>query len=255
VPDAGERDAAAVNVVELDGVSRWFGRGGGRTAALCEVSAGFAAGSFTAVVGASGSGKSTLLHCAAGLDRPTSGRVLFEGRSIEGLSQARLTRLRQQRMGFVFQSYNLLPALSVADNVALPLRLRGQRPGRRQVEEVLDRVGLADRWRARPDQLSGGQQQRTAIARALVTEPAVIFADEPTGALDIVSSRGVLALLRACVDRDGRTVVMVSHDPVCAAAADRVVFVADGRIVGEVTRPTPDLVASRLITLLTAVAS
>ena len=240
-----------VDVVVLDGVSRWFGRGGGRTVALAEVSVGFAAGSFTAVVGASGSGKSTLLHCAAGLDRPSSGRVLFEGRSIEGLAERRLTRLRQQRMGFVFQSYNLVPALSVADNVSLPLRLRGQRPSRRRIEEALGLVGLTDQRRARPDELSGGQQQRTAIARALVTDPAVIFADEPTGALDIVSARGVLTLLREASDRDGRTVIVVTHDPVSAAAADRVLFMADGRLRGEAIRPSPEQVATRLTALIT----
>lgn len=245
--DEGER----VDVIELSEVSRTYGRGGGRTMALNTVSIAFATGSLTAVVGPSGSGKTTLLQLAAGLDRPTDGRVIFEGRSIERWRQARLTRLRQQRMGFVFQSYNLLPALSVAENVALPSRLSGRRLRRAELDALLERVGLAQRRRAHPDQLSGGQQQRTAIARALAGDPAVIFADEPTGALDIVTAHEVLGLLRDCVDRDGRTVLMVTHDPVAASIADRVLFMADGQVRGELLQPTSGEVAAELTALMT----
>ncbi|MFD9241956.1 ABC transporter ATP-binding protein [Streptomyces sp. NPDC059556] len=222
--------------------------------ALDGVDLDFGAGTFTAVMGPSGSGKSTLLQCAAGLDRPTSGQVEVGGVSLEGLSERRLTLLRRDRIGFVFQSFNLLPALTAAQNVALPLRLAGRRPSRTEVREALARVGLAGRERHRPGELSGGQQQRVAIARALITRPAVLFGDEPTGALDSTTSREVLDMLRELVDRDGQTIVMVTHDPVAAARADRVVFLVDGRVAGELPAPTVETVAARMTTLETVTA-
>ncbi|MFB9554581.1 ABC transporter ATP-binding protein [Streptomyces roseoviridis] len=197
-------------------------------------------------MGPSGSGKSTLLQCAAGLDRPTAGSVEIDGVPLAGLSERRLTLLRRDRIGFVFQSFNLLPSLTAAQNVALPLRLAGRRPSRTEVREVLARVGLAGRERHRPGELSGGQQQRVALARALITRPAVLFGDEPTGALDSTTGREVLSMLRELVDRDGQTVVMVTHDPMAAARADRVVFLVDGRLAGELHAPTPQAVAARM---------
>jgi putative ABC transport system ATP-binding protein len=200
--------------------------------ALRGVTYAYASGSFTAVMGPSGSGKSTLLQCAAGLDKPTSGRVLLGGTDLTGLDAVRLTKLRRARMGFVFQAYNLLPALSAHENVALPLRLAGVTPHRDRIAQVMREVGLDGMGRRRPAELSGGQQQRVAIARALVAEPEVLFADEPTGALDTGTGRQVLGLLRNATDRLGQTVVMVTHDPMAAAHADVVVFLQDGRIAG-----------------------
>jgi len=241
--------ARASSAVTLNGVSRRFGKGESAVRALVDVSIAFAPASFTAIMGPSGSGKTTLLQCAAGLDRPDEGSVLLNGIELSRFGERRLARLRRREIGFVFQSFNLLPSLTAAQNVVLPLRLAGRHPRRRLAGEALARVGLRERARHRPAQLSGGQQQRVAIARALVTEPTVIFADEPTGALDRRSSREVLGLLREASERDGRTVVMVTHDPVAAAVADRVVFLADGRIVDELTGPRPDAVASRLTAL------
>ncbi|MFD0146876.1 MULTISPECIES: ABC transporter ATP-binding protein [unclassified Streptomyces] len=219
--------------------------------ALDGVDLDFRTATFTAVMGPSGSGKSTLLRCAAGLDRPTGGTVELGGIALEGLSERRLTLLRRDRIGFVFQSFNLLPSLTAAQNVALPLRLAGRRVSRGEVRAALERVGLGGRERHRPGELSGGQQQRVAIARALITRPAVLFADEPTGALDSGTSREVLRLLRELVDRDGRTIVMVTHDPVAAARADRVVFLVDGRVEGELHAPTAERVAARMAGLET----
>ena len=217
----GRRDGDAV---ALRRVSRRYGA----VYALDEVSLSFPRGSFTAVMGPSGSGKSTLLQCAAGLDRPTSGSVTVGGTELTGLGERRLTLLRRERVGFVFQSFNLLPALTAEQNVALPLRLAGRRVPRARTREALAQVGLGDRARHRPAELSGGQQQRVALARALITRPDVLFADEPTGALDSRTGHEVLTLLRAMVDREGQTVVMVTHDPVAASRADRVVFLVDG---------------------------
>jgi putative ABC transport system ATP-binding protein len=222
--------------------------------ALDGVTATFPAGTFTAVMGPSGSGKSTLLQCAAGLDRPTSGRVFIDGAELTATKDTAMTKFRRRRVGFVFQDYNLLPALTVEQNVLLPLRLAGRRADRARCRAVLDRLGLADRRDDRPEQLSGGQRQRVAVARALVTDPAVIFADEPTGALDLRSARDVLTLLRAVVHDHGRTVVMVTHDPVAAAYADSVVFLADGRLAGSLRAPTAEAVAERLTHLADTVA-
>ncbi|MEV0845443.1 ABC transporter ATP-binding protein [Streptomyces sp. NPDC049954] len=242
----------AVDAVRLHQVSKEYRvstrRGAPDTAfiALDEVSLGFPGGSFTAVMGPSGSGKSTLLQCAAGLDRPTSGSVTLGDTELTRLGEGALTRLRRDRVGFVFQSFNLLPALSAEQNVGLPLRLAGRRPSRARVREVLDRVGLAGRARHRPGQLSGGQQQRVALARALVTRPEVLFADEPTGALDTRTAREVLTLLRDMTDHEGTTVVMVTHDPVAASYADRVVLLVDGRVHEELTAASADRIAARM---------
>ncbi|MGW7071769.1 ABC transporter ATP-binding protein [Streptomyces sp. NPDC054855] len=233
-------------VVSLDSVSRLYGGPKNRVTALDDVSIGLEQGTFTAVMGPSGSGKTTLLHCAAGLDRPTAGTVRLEGTDLGSLKERRLTKLRRERIGFIFQSFNLLPALTVVDNVTLPLRLAGIRPKRAAVDDVLGRVGLGTRRDSRPGELSGGQQQRVAIARALITRPAVIFGDEPTGALDTRTASEVLSLLREAVEDAGQTIVMVTHDPVAAAHADRVLFLADGRLAGSLDQPTVEQVAAQM---------
>jgi putative ABC transport system ATP-binding protein len=244
----GTARAASVSApaVALHEVRKVHGKGDGSVVALDGISIGLAGGSFTAIMGPSGSGKSTFLHVAAGLDRPTSGTVSLGDTDLSGLSERQLTILRRERIGFIFQAFNLMPSLTVTQNIGLPLRLDGRRARRRDVREVAARVGLDERLRHRPSQLSGGQQQRVAIARALVTRPEVVFADEPTGALDTRTGRGVLALLRDVVDRDGHTVVMVTHDPVAAAHADRVILLADGRLAGRLEAPTADEVAEHL---------
>jgi putative ABC transport system ATP-binding protein len=234
------------DAIRLRRVVRTFGTGDAAVTALHELTLSFPAGSFTAVMGPSGSGKSTLLQCAAGLDRPTSGSVLLGDTELTTLGENRLTRLRRDRIGFVFQSYNLLPALTAEQNVALPLRLAGRRPARADVHDALARVGLTGRAGHRPSELSGGQQQRVAIARALITRPEVLFGDEPTGALDSAAGRDVLRMLRGLADDAGQTVVMVTHDPVAAAWADRVVFLADGRLDGALDAPTAETVAARM---------
>jgi putative ABC transport system ATP-binding protein len=233
-------------VVQLQSVVRRYPNG---VTALDGVSVGFDAGTFTAVMGPSGSGKSTLLQCAAGLDRPTEGRVHLAGQDLGALSERRRTLLRRDRIGFVFQAFNLLPALTARQNVGLPMRLAGRRPDPAVVERALADVGLADRGGHRPHELSGGQQQRVAIARALVTAPAVVFADEPTGALDTNSGRDVLRLLRGLVDAHHQTIVMVSHDPVAASHADRVLFLTDGRLAGELAGAGPEAIAAHMTRL------
>lgn len=235
--------------VELRAVRKVYGTRAAAVIALDGVTLDFGRGTFTAVMGPSGSGKSTLLQCAAGLDRPTSGEVFVAGEGLGTLSETRLTVLRRDRIGFVFQSFNLLPSLTAELNVALPLRLAGRRPKRQEVRDVLTAVGLADRGRHRPAELSGGQQQRVAIARALVTRPEVLFADEPTGALDSTTGREVLTMLRGLVDRNGQTIIMVTHDPLAASYADRVVFLADGRVASELYGPTPQTVAAQMTQL------
>jgi putative ABC transport system ATP-binding protein len=235
--------------VSLRGVGKKFGVGTAEVIALDAVTVDFGRATFTAVMGPSGSGKSTLLHCAAGLDRPTSGEVLVDGRRLDGLSETRLTLLRRERIGFVFQSFNLLPFLDAQHNVALPLLLAGRRPARADMTAALAAVGLADRDGHRPAELSGGQQQRVALARALMANPAVLFADEPTGNLDSATGRDVLTLLRDAVDQHGQTLVMVTHDPVAASYADRVLFLRDGRLAGDLPAPTPPMVAERMTLL------
>ncbi|RMI38961.1 ABC transporter ATP-binding protein [Actinomadura harenae] len=230
-------------------VCKVYGRNGSAVAALREVSVTLPAGAFTAVMGPSGSGKSTFLHCAAGLDRPTSGEVRLGGTALSGMSETRLTELRRERVGFVFQSFNLVPSLTVEQNVTLPLKLARRKPDRDLLAEVLRRVGLSERATHRPGELSGGQQQRVALARALVTRPDVVFGDEPTGALDTMTAQDVLRLLRQTVDELGQTVVMVTHDPVAASYADTVLFLADGRIVDTLDVPSASAVADRMTRL------
>ncbi|MFI0357274.1 ABC transporter ATP-binding protein [Actinomadura sp. 9N407] len=239
----------AREVVRLESVRKIYGTSRNTVTALDDVSIGLERGTFTAVMGPSGSGKSTFLQCAAGLDRPTSGTVHLDGADLGPLGERALTKLRRERIGFIFQAFNLLPALTVLDNVTLPLRLAGRRADKAAVREVLERVGLEGRQGSRPGELSGGQQQRVAIARALIARPAVIFGDEPTGALDTSTARDVLALLREAVQQAEQTIVMVTHDPVAAAHADRVLFLADGRLVDSLDRPTAGLVADRMTNL------
>jgi putative ABC transport system ATP-binding protein len=239
----------AESAVELESVSKVYGTGRTTVTALNEVSLGLARGSFTALMGPSGSGKSTFLHTAAGLDRPTLGTVRLAGADLGALSENELSRLRRERVGFVFQSFNLVPSLTAAQNVTLPLRLAKRKPDKQWLEEVTHRVGLAERVGHKPGELSGGQQQRVAIARALVTRPDVVFADEPTGALDTRTGKEILALLREAVDALGQTVVMVTHDPVAASYADEVVFLADGEIVDMMASPSTQRVAARMTRL------
>jgi putative ABC transport system ATP-binding protein len=244
-----EASRTVAHAVRLEAVSKVYGRGAGAVHALRGVSVALPYGTFTAVMGPSGSGTSTLLQTAAGLDRPTGGRTWIGPVDLSKLSQTRLTELRRDRVGFVFQAFNLVPSLTVEQNVTLPLRLAGRRADGRLLAEVLGRVGLTERRRHRPAELSGGQQQRVALARALITRPEVLFADEPTGALDLRTSREVLGLFRELVDTLGQTVVMVTHDPVAASYADSVLFLADGRIVGQLDRPTAEAVAERMTAL------
>jgi len=238
--------SSAGPAVALRDVRKVHGRGDAAVVALDGVSVGLATGSFTAIMGPSGSGKSTFLNVAAGLDQPTSGTVMLGDTDLAGLNERRLTVLRRERIGFVFQAFNLLPSLTVEQNMALPLRLAGRRPDRAWTREVVERVGLGARLKHRPGQLSGGQQQRVAIARALLTRPEVVFADEPTGALDTRTGGAILALLRHVVDALGQTVVMVTHDPLAAAHADRVLYLADGAVVAADEAPTADAVAERM---------
>ncbi|WP_081241034.1 ABC transporter ATP-binding protein [Streptomyces viridosporus] len=248
-PDAEAPATASGLAVELRGVRRRYGRGAGAVHALAGIDLALARGTFTAVMGPSGSGKSTFLQCAAGLDRPSAGSVRLGGTEITGMGENQLTELRRSRLGFVFQAFNLLPSLTVEQNVLLPMRLAGQRQDRRRAEAVLARVGLADKAKRRPGELSGGQQQRVAIARALVTSPDVIFADEPTGALDTGTAAEVLGLLRQAVDTLGATVVMVTHDPAAAAWADRVLFLANGVFAGGLERGSAEQIAARMAAL------
>ncbi|MFJ3404925.1 ABC transporter ATP-binding protein [Promicromonospora sp. NPDC090134] len=239
---------ATDTAVVLDGITRTYRSRSGTVDALRGVTHVFPTGTFTAVMGPSGSGKSTLMQIAAGLDRPSRGDVTIAGIPLRGLDRTRLTKLRRTTMGFVFQQYNLLDALTAFDNVALPARLAGLRVDRTAVLDALDRVGLRDLARRRPPEMSGGQQQRVAIARALHARPAVLFADEPTGALDRATGRDVLALLRALAD-SGQTVVMVTHDPLAASYADAVLFLADGLVVGQMRRGDPTQIAARMTEL------
>ncbi|CRK54210.1 bacitracin ABC efflux transporter (ATP-binding protein) [Rhodococcus sp. RD6.2] len=232
--------------LRLDSVTKTYGSGAAAVTALRGVNLHLTRGSFTAVMGPSGSGKSTFLHCAAGLDRPTSGSVWLGGTDISRLKPKALTRFRRDHVGFVFQAYNLLPALTVEQNVTLPLLLAGRSADPAWLAFVVDAVGLTDLRGRRPAEMSGGQQQRVAIARALVTRPDAVFADEPTGALDSRTGRQVLDLLRRTATDLDQTVVMVTHDPVAAAHADRVVFLADGAFVGHLDRPTPQQVADHM---------
>jgi len=219
-----------------------YGSGEAQVVALRGVTANFARGRFTAIMGPSGSGKSTLMHCLAGLDSVTRGEVAIGDTTVTGLGDARLTKLRREKVGFVFQQFNLLPTLSAPENILLPLAIAGRKPDKQWYDTVIDTVGLRDRLSHRPAQLSGGQQQRVACARALVSRPEVVFADEPTGNLDSRSGAEVLGFLRRSVREYGQTIVMVTHDPNAASYADRVVFLADGQIVTELAEPTAESV-------------
>ena len=227
-------------------VRKVYGSGDHALTALDDVSVGFNAGEFTAIMGPSGSGKSTLLHMLAGLDRPTSGAVYLGDTEITSLGDKALTLLRRDKIGFIFQSFNLLPTMTAAENIVLPMRIAGRKPDQAWVDKIVETVGLSQRLKHRPTELSGGQQQRVAAARALASRPQIVFADEPTGALDSTSGAELLAFLRQAVDELGQTVVMVTHDANAAAYADRVVFLADGRIVDEMLEPTSERVLDRM---------
>jgi putative ABC transport system ATP-binding protein len=243
---AGCRGVTAAPMVRLVSVTKVYGRGDRTVEALRDVSLAFFPGTFSAVMGPSGSGKSSLLQCAAGLDRPTFGQVLLGETDLTRLGEARLARLRRQRIGFVFQAFNLVPSLTAEQNITLPLRLARRGLDHAWLGEVAERLGIVDRLGHRPGQLSGGEQQRVAIARALITRPAVVFADEPTGALDSASGQQILRLLRAAVDDLGQCLVMVTHDPRAAACADRVLFLSDGRVAGEMEAPGAAAIADRM---------
>ena len=242
-PDAVLASAAAARVV---GLRKVYGAGDAEVEALRGISLEFAPGGFNAIMGPSGSGKSTLLHCMAGLDTPTSGTVFIGDTEITGLGDKRLTELRRDRVGFVFQAFNLVPTLTAAENITLPLDIAGRAVDRPWFDQVVDAVGLRDRLGHRPSELSGGQQQRVAGARALVSRPAIVFADEPTGNLDSKASAELLSFLRDAVREHGQTIVMVTHDAVAAGYADRVVFLADGLVVDEMRDPSADRVLDRL---------
>src|SRR6201991_1787966 len=243
--------AELAHAVSATALTRTYGGGGSAVPALRGVSLDVPAGQFTAVMGPSGSGKSTLMHLLAGLDTPDAGSVRIAGEDITRMSDRELTRLRRKHIGFVFQSFNLLPTLTAEENVTLPLAIAGRKPDRAVVDALLERMGLADRRDHKPSQLSGGQQQRVAVARALICTPTVLFADEPTGNLDSAAGAGVLQLLRDAVEIDGQTTVMVTHDPRAAAAADRVVFLAAGAIVDDIAAPSEEAVMAAM----TAVAA
>ena len=223
-----------------------YGKGATEVRALDDVTVAFDTGRFTAIMGPSGSGKSTLLHCIAGLDTLTSGSAFIGDVDLSKLDDNKLTVLRRDKVGFVFQAFNLVPTLTAEENITLPLALAGRKGDRDWIRTVVDTVGLGDRLRHRPSELSGGQQQRVAVARALASQPQIIFADEPTGNLDSKSGASVLSFLRDAVDHFGQTIVMVTHDPVAAAYADRIVFLADGQIVDEMLEPTSERVLDRM---------
>ena len=229
------------------GARKVHGHGDAAVVALDSVDVEFAAGQFTAIMGPSGSGKSTLLHCLAGLDDLTDGRAWVGAKSWGDLNDRERTKVRRDQIGFIFQSFNLLPTLTAEENIRLPLSLAGRKPDREWFDQIVDTVGLRDRLNHRPSELSGGQQQRVAVARALLSKPAVVFADEPTGNLDSRAGAEILAFMRTAVRELGQTIVMVTHDPAAAAYADRVVFLADGRVAGEITDPTAAQVVDHLL--------
>jgi putative ABC transport system ATP-binding protein len=223
-----------------------YGSGETEIRALDDVSVDFETGRFTAIMGPSGSGKSTLMHCVAGLDTLTSGKVFVQGTDLTELKDKELTKLRRDRIGFVFQAFNLIPTLTAIENITLPVDLAGGKPDQQWVDDVVRTVGLSDRLSHRPSELSGGQQQRVAVARALASRPAIIFADEPTGNLDSRAGAEILDFMRRAVSDLGQTIVMVTHDPVAASYADRILFLADGRIVDEMSEPTAERVIDRM---------
>jgi len=232
--------AAAIDAVKV------YGHGESEVRALDGVTVEFTKGMFTAIMGPSGSGKSTLMHCVAGLDTLTGGQVFIGDVDLSGLSEKQLTRLRRDRIGFIFQAFNLVPTLTAAENITLPMDLAGSKPDQAWFDSVISTVGLGDRLAHRPSELSGGQQQRVAVARALASRPQIIFADEPTGNLDSRAGAEILSFMRSAVREMGQTIVMVTHDPVAAAYSDQVLFLADGHIVDELTQPTADSVLDRM---------
>ena len=241
-----DQGAPASSIVRLQGVSKIYGSGDAQVRALDDVSVGFGAGEFTAIMGPSGSGKSTMMHILAGLDAPTSGRVFVEDTDITALKDTALTKLRRDRIGFVFQSFNLVPTLDARSNILLPMRLAGKTPDKDWFDLIVNSLGIADRLNHRPSETSGGQQQRVAVARALMSRPAVIVADEPTGNLDSHSTTEVMDLLRRAVDELGQSVIMVTHDTGTAAYADRVLVCRDGRIVSDLRDVTADTLTAAL---------
>ncbi|WP_144659944.1 ABC transporter ATP-binding protein [Paenarthrobacter nicotinovorans] len=247
-PGTGHQAASdtARPAVEAFKLTKSYGRADTRVTALNEVSVSFDAGKFTAIMGPSGSGKSTLMHCLAGLDTADSGRILLGGTELTGLSDRQLTALRRERIGFVFQAFNLVPTLTAEQNITLPLALAGTTADAGWLDTVVSTLGLKDRLKHRPHELSGGQQQRVAVARALLTRPDVVFGDEPTGNLDSRAGGEVLALLRRSSLEMGQTIIMVTHDPMAASYADRVVLMSDGGLVGEIHQPTADSVLTAL---------
>ncbi|MGP4112234.1 ABC transporter ATP-binding protein [Streptomyces sp. 4N509B] len=245
-PKTGGSGGDTTVAARAEGVVKAYGVGEARVMALDGVSLDVARGAFTAIMGPSGSGKSTLMHCLAGLDTVSSGRIWIGGTEITGLKDKKLTRLRRDHVGFIFQAFNLLPTLNARENITLPMDIAGRKPDAEWLARVIDTVGLRERLGHRPAELSGGQQQRVAVARALAARPDIIFGDEPTGNLDSRAGAEVLGFLRRSVDELGQTIVMVTHDPVAAAYADRIVFLADGRIVDEMTEPTADRVLDRM---------
>jgi putative ABC transport system ATP-binding protein len=233
-------------IASARGLTKTYGKGDALVHALAGVDVDIARGQLTAVMGPSGSGKSTLMHCMAGLDAPTSGSIVIEGVEITTLGDKALTKLRRDRLGFVFQAYNLVPTLTAAENITLPLDIAGRKVDQAWFDQVVDTIGLRDRLSHRPNELSGGQQQRVACARALVSKPSIVFGDEPTGNLDSRSSIEVMNFLRRSVDDFGQSIVIVTHDPGSAAYADRVLFLSDGSIVDEMLRPSAELVFERM---------
>ena len=233
-------------VASARGLTKVYGRGEARVRALDGVDVDLGRGRFTAILGPSGSGKSTLMHCLAALDTPTSGSVVIDGVEVAGLRDTALTRLRRDRVGFVFQSFNLVPTLTARENITLPLDIAGRKVDQAWLDLIIDTVGLRDRLTHRPSELSGGQQQRVACARALASRPAIVFADEPTGNLDSVASAEILGFLRRSVDEFGQSIVIVTHEAAAAAYADRALFLADGQIVDEMAAPTADAVLDRM---------
>ena len=238
--------AQASSIVRLQGVSKIYGSGDAQVRALDDVSVGFGAGEFTAMMGLSGTGKSTMMHILAGLDAPTSGRVFVEDTDITALKDTALTKLRRDRIGFVFQSFNLVPTLDARANILLPMRLAGKAPEKEWFDLIVNSLGIANRLNHRPSEMSGGQQQRVAVARALMSRPAVIVADEPTGNLDSHSTDEVMDLLRRAVDELGQSVIMVTHDTATAVYADRVLVCRDGRIVSDLRDVTADSLTAAL---------
>ncbi len=249
VPTRADTGHGSQIAARADGVWKVYGSGEAQVVALRGVNAELGRGRFTAIMGPSGSGKSTLMHCLAGLDTVSRGEVYIGATKVTGLKDKALTKLRRQQVGFIFQQFNLLPTLSAEENILLPLSIAGRKPDPRWFDTVIETVGLRDRLKHRPNEMSGGQQQRVACARALVSRPEIVFADEPTGNLDSTSGAEVLGFLRRSVTEFGQTIVMVTHDPVAAAYTDRVVFLADGKVVDELANPSADAVLDKIKSL------